>query len=652
MSDAVISFLCRESAVLKSDELAILSSALSVIEYSPSSVQQVLQQLSLTLESSSFREVAPQLFVAWIHLAVKTNGQYVTLMLDALEKGSKHVDQLVHEVGKLYTKTNSPSLMLNAPVDALCNCLILLAILLSSSDFTAEAVLYFLDHNIYSTLSLLIDGFAKISGARPGYAPLLTPLFCSAIHNKENERIQIDILSKILSVMRQLASWKTHAFLEERETMPRKYKKAGPLSIVKASSSFRQYLITIAQQIMASKFLHELSVYFQILNERYGDAALDSYHRIAKECAVFLNNLLTLTGHCQSMLRSHILHSDIVRSLFIPFLCFHAINTKMDLSCNYSSVLAVSRAIGTFAFHSKGIQEIIAKKENILVKLCSEIQENVLRTSNTNENGTDTTQYVLLMHLTRIALNAKLSSFLPTLGKKWNSMDKKRKQLLFANVLFNGQHDLAPVESAGTFYEEFVNLIEINLQSIGDDERVFDVSTISKAPRANQKRRYARLRKKQNQQKTKELLFEESTVAVLGEEICKQRRDSNALTCGSESEEEKEEDIDIEEECLDLHIDHLPEAKDEIRVEDHLSQWRNGPLPTRIPIAYICALTHRLIQSVPVLSPEGYTFDRVAILSYLETNDKCPISGKPLKAEDLIVNEMINEKLQRLRESL
>eukprot|EP00796_Vickermania_ingenoplastis_P010424 gene10425-7267_t len=98
---------------------------------------------------------------------------------------------------------------------------------------------------------------------------------------------------------------------------------------------------------------------------------------------------------------------------------------------------------------------------------------------------------------------------------------------------------------------------------------------------------------------------------------------------------------DSDKELTDLDIDDS-ESGDNIRdTEADLSEWRKGPPPMGIPLKYICSLTYRFIQSVPVLSPQGYIFDRTSILSYLEVHQKCPITGEPLLPDDLVVDEQI-----------
>lgn len=663
MSTALlIDLSSKENVFLSADDLVMLSSALVVGTSSLPNMENILHRFSLTFEDSSFPNVAPVLFLSLIHLIVRSKDQYVAQILDLLERNSKHVDHLVMEVSALFTEHNSPSVALNDSVDALCNCLILLSVLLSSSDFTAETVLCFLDYNIYATISLLLHAFAKVSGARAGCAPLFMPFYSCSGSSEKKQKIQIEVLSKIVSVVRQLTSWRIHDFLERKKLRFAHYKKSPILSFTKSSASFRNYLTMAGKRIFGSTFLTELSVYFIMMKEKYYTVDFNSYQRMIKDVAALLDNLLILSGHCQNQFRRCILHSDLVGALFVPFLCFQAVQTNVDFSKFSSALSVIARSLATFAFHLKGIQEVITKKENSLVNLCAAIPEKVLHSSTAEESNIDTAQHIsLLIHLTRIMLNANLSSFLPILGKKWNSFDKKGKEVLFARLLFEGEHQLAPVEKCGKLYEAFVALLQIKPEDIANDEKVFEVANITKASRARRRNRYARLKQKGKQRSSNNFTFDIPLPSLRREKKKEPLLQSSEVDEEKEKEKEKEEvmvvepevdDTDTDDACLDFLADSSTHSdeKEEITPEIDLSEWRKGPPPARIPLDYICALSHRFIQSVAVLSPEGYVFDYLTVKDYLKTSEKCPISGKPLKLEDLIVDEAINKRLQELRE--
>ncbi|KPI89800.1 putative U-box domain protein [Leptomonas seymouri] len=68
----------------------------------------------------------------------------------------------------------------------------------------------------------------------------------------------------------------------------------------------------------------------------------------------------------------------------------------------------------------------------------------------------------------------------------------------------------------------------------------------------------------------------------------------------------------------------------------------------------LCALTGRVMKN-PVSSPYGQTYEREAILNWLQQNGSvCPITGKPLSAEKLTPNEAVASKIiqQMVRQTM
>jgi hypothetical protein len=66
-----------------------------------------------------------------------------------------------------------------------------------------------------------------------------------------------------------------------------------------------------------------------------------------------------------------------------------------------------------------------------------------------------------------------------------------------------------------------------------------------------------------------------------------------------------------------------------------------------LPGRYLCALTKKLMKE-PVRSNihHGHHFERSAILQYLETHDYCPITGNPLQACDLVLNQTLQHMIR------
>lgn len=68
-----------------------------------------------------------------------------------------------------------------------------------------------------------------------------------------------------------------------------------------------------------------------------------------------------------------------------------------------------------------------------------------------------------------------------------------------------------------------------------------------------------------------------------------------------------------------------------------------------LPDVYYCPITFELIH-IPVIDPEGNTFEKAAILRWIQANENSPITRAPLRADQLYPNEAIRELLQEEKE--
>jgi hypothetical protein len=68
------------------------------------------------------------------------------------------------------------------------------------------------------------------------------------------------------------------------------------------------------------------------------------------------------------------------------------------------------------------------------------------------------------------------------------------------------------------------------------------------------------------------------------------------------------------------------------------------------PFEFFCSLSHQLMAD-PVLSIHGCTFERQAILTWLDMGyDICPVTAKPMSLGDIISDKKLRSKIQRWRE--
>ena len=75
--------------------------------------------------------------------------------------------------------------------------------------------------------------------------------------------------------------------------------------------------------------------------------------------------------------------------------------------------------------------------------------------------------------------------------------------------------------------------------------------------------------------------------------------------------------------------------------------WENSLWPADRPLsdAYYCPITFELMH-VPVIDPEGNTYEKAAIVHWLRVNGHSPISRSPLTVTELYPNHVIRELLE------
>lgn len=64
---------------------------------------------------------------------------------------------------------------------------------------------------------------------------------------------------------------------------------------------------------------------------------------------------------------------------------------------------------------------------------------------------------------------------------------------------------------------------------------------------------------------------------------------------------------------------------------------------------YTCPISFEIMVD-PVVTKEGYSFERNAILKWLETHTTCPLSRFPLNASDLVPNKSLKQNIENYRE--
>ena len=88
---------------------------------------------------------------------------------------------------------------------------------------------------------------------------------------------------------------------------------------------------------------------------------------------------------------------------------------------------------------------------------------------------------------------------------------------------------------------------------------------------------------------------------------------------------------------------HSMEYKEIFRLKEMLEEAKNDPElnkpPSELPDyssvnSFLCPITKNIMKN-PVITPYGTTYDKDAIISWLKTNETCPLTKKPLNRKML-----------------
>lgn len=95
-----------------------------------------------------------------------------------------------------------------------------------------------------------------------------------------------------------------------------------------------------------------------------------------------------------------------------------------------------------------------------------------------------------------------------------------------------------------------------------------------------------------------------------------------------------------------------------LKTKDDKENNKEFVYPTTVPIdmdieyeSFVCPITQEIMKD-PVITPHGISYERSAIVNWLEKNESCPFTKKNLKKEDLITNYAlkcsINQYLKKI----
>lgn len=404
--------------------------------------------------------------------------------------------------------------------------------------------------------------------------------------------VKEQVVIELISAVRCFTSWKTfQAVSYERKVG----KRSESLHVRQFSGQYRHYVSTVTLLLMKLPLFHDLSVDYELsCASQPGE-----HHGFVRETALLFENLITMTHLCTTQLRKSVVAAGVIDKIYVPFL--ESLRTHFHKT--HLSIVYVIRVLATLAYNAKGVQATLGTRQKTFIRLMEEAH-------------TDTSYYInFLFQSTRLVVNAKLADAVDCLVSSWNKLALPSKQKLFRIVVEeSGQFSL--LDTTSPTFSTFCSGIHM---AYTPQDKKSDETCSVRTRRYRRRQQYRKLRKQQ---------------------LTESQANSENISV-SEEAPVKEESLVLED------IEFIEEEVEEIDID--LSEWRKGPPPLRIPLKYICSLTHRFIQSEAVVSPEGLVFDKVSISAYLQSNSRCPISGKPLKIEDLLVDDEINSELQLIR---
>ena len=83
-------------------------------------------------------------------------------------------------------------------------------------------------------------------------------------------------------------------------------------------------------------------------------------------------------------------------------------------------------------------------------------------------------------------------------------------------------------------------------------------------------------------------------------------------------------------------------------LEANVSEMHEAKMP-RVPASFKCPITHRRMKD-PVMTSDGYTFERRAIERWFARERTSPLTGKPVSSKQLIPNRLIKTMIAEFLE--
>lgn len=516
-----------------------------------------------------------------------------------------------------------------APSDILCDLLLTLT-LGSGCTLRGAQAAESLAYSIYAVLETSIALVKRTAGLAPGLASSL----------EGQPELLLQTCTRLIGILHELLLWPTFEAIAANT----RGKWASDTNMRTLSAQFHEHVSQCGAVVMEDRLFDCLTQ----LYARHRD--IEPYAAQVARAALLLSDaMLSLTGRVQTRMRRALVQSGVVRGCFAPLLA----GTLALRPPAIPQLGGDLRALATVCFACGAAQtEVLAQAATLIPPLAQ-----LLASLPMLKGSLDRPTFVMLSaQLVRLAINARWSDLALRVQQTLPPCLDAATQGALAAALADPMRVSLPVDMESPCWSVLGFLLVLPPSSttappapIPGDQRRESGSGRGRGrsgrrgrrgghrrggwrggkrgrPNQRQRARYERLR---------EILSRRAAPPASREEAEQRQLEQLVSDSSSASEEEEEEEEGG--------------TVTEGVAADSLAEWRTQTAPLGIPRRYICDLSLRFMDSCPMISPQGYTFDGNTIMRYLQTHKTCPLSGEPLHPNDLLRDTDLQEEIKKVR---
>lgn len=483
----------------------------------------------------------------------------------------------------------------------------------------AGVVLELFHADVGLVVAVTAEAVAAVGGVKVGAAPLV-----------KDPHQRKEAVAQLVDLLRGVAAW--HTIMAVAPSSVRENARRNT-PMVAASRPYRHHVALYMGSLTKCNVFADLALYLKSVAPADELANHPDNAHLIRSVLLFIDSAFTLTGEYAAQLRKCFTKSGLFETFIVP--CVQ--KQLARLSSGSASAAQSVRVGATVSFGVKGCHAYLAGQKDVVAAVngvsCEAVQ------------ALDTRARVEVVgQLVRLIVNGHIARCSAALLDVWRRALTDEEKTSLALQLADPMRRRQPLDVYSPCYEEVRPVFAFIHGKAAGPKRAERASSDQTPGLANshgkdntrhqqgqrprrirrRRKRYAQLRAAQQHVQSVE----------------RSADDLAAQLSGSSSDSGS-----------DVDDDKAAEKDEEVCPSPDLSRWRPGPPPYGVPLRYICALSHRIIRSVPVISPLGYVFDQDCILNYLaETNSKrCPVSGQPLRPDDLLVDDDLQRELERVR---